>query len=496
VITATGSGTLSYQWQKNQSNLTNGGHYAGCTTSTLTISGADSSDAANYRCVVTNPYGNDTSNEASLTISTCSTPVVVNGNFEGGNTGGVATGWTGYTRPTVPSFVAYTVQLAAPPEGLQYQQIQSSYVATGGAGVYQVVTGCTSGASYRIQGSFRTNSTSGRATVKVAANGSTSYTSAVDLTPAASTTSSTWSTFDGTVTATASSITVFLDGQTHVSVTGDGKAVAFDNITVTCVSGGSSAPTITQHPGAQSLCANGTATFTVAATGSGTLTYQWQKNSVNVTNGGHYAGCTTTTLTVSTVDSGDAAAYRCVVTNSSGSTNSNAANLTLKAATAISQHPQNQSVASNGTAAFTVTASGDGTLTYQWQKNSVNVTNGGHYAGCTTATLTVSSVDSGDAANYRCVVTGGCGIATSNQAALTVGAAVVPGDFDADGDIDLTDFAVLQNCLMGWSIPVADPACVQADLTSDGFVDQLDVNQFIGCMSGAAIPANPACVAQ
>jgi hypothetical protein len=298
------------------------------------------------------------------------------------------------------------------------------------------------------------------------------------------------------VTATSSSITLFLDGQTHVSVTGDGKAVAFDNIAVTCVSGGSSAPTITQQPSVQNICANGTATFTVAATGSGTLTYQWQKNSANVTNGGHYSGCTTTTLTVSSADANDVAGYRCVVTNSSGSTNSNAANLSLKTATTISQHPQAQSVAANATAAFTVVATGDGTLTYQWQRNSVNVTNGGHYSGCTTATLTISSADSGDAANYRCVVTGGCGSATSNQAALTVGAAVVPGDFDADGDIDLSDFAVLQDCLAGSSIPVAEPTCLRADLTSDGFVDQSDVFQFIGCMSGSAIPANPACAAQ
>jgi hypothetical protein len=367
-------------------------------------------------------------------------------------------------------------------------------VATGGAGVYQVVSGCTSGATYRIQGSFRTNSASGRATVKVAPNGSTSYSSAIDLTPAASTTSSTWSTFDGTVTATASSITLFLDGQTHVTVTGDGKAVAFDNITVTCVSGGSSAPTITQHPSIQSICANGTATFTVAATGSGTLTYQWQKNSVNVTNGGHYSGCTTTALTVSSVDSNDVAGYRCVVSNSSGPTNSNAANLTLKSATAVSQHPQNQSVAPNATATFTVAATGDGTLTYQWQKNSANVTNGGHYAGCTTATLAISSADSNDVASYRCVVTGGCGNATSNQATLTVGATVVPGDFDADGDIDLADFAVLQDCLTGSNVAVTDPACVRADLTVDGFVDQADVSRFVGCMSGAAVPANPGCV--
>ena len=66
-----------------------------------------------------------------------------------------------------------------------------------------------------------------------------------------------------------------------------------------------------------------------------------------------------------------------------------------------------------GTTNFSVAATGDGTLTYQWQKNQTNLNNGGHYSGCTTATLTISGADTNDAANYGCVVTGGCGAATS-----------------------------------------------------------------------------------
>ena len=60
-------------------------------------------------------------------------------------------------------------------------------------------------------------------------------------------------------------------------------------------------PTITQHPAAATLCPGGTATFTVAASGTG-LSYQWQKNSANLANGGHYSGVTTATLTVSSAD--------------------------------------------------------------------------------------------------------------------------------------------------------------------------------------------------
>jgi hypothetical protein len=61
---------LGYQWQKNQVNLSNGGHYSGCTLATLTIANADSSDAAGYRCLVTNAYGSIASSPATLAVIT------------------------------------------------------------------------------------------------------------------------------------------------------------------------------------------------------------------------------------------------------------------------------------------------------------------------------------------------------------------------------------------------------------------------------------------
>ncbi len=231
-VAATGGAPLSYLWQKNQSDLTNAGHYSGVTTPTLTISNADGNDVAGYRCVVTNNYGSATSNEASLTVAVCANPILLNAGFEGGSTSGIADNWTGYTRPEVPSTVVYSIQTNSPAEGAQYQQIQTSYVASGGAGVYQVISGCTSGAEYTISGWMRTNSASGRATVRCAPDGGTAYGSAIDLTPAATTTSSTWVSFSGTVTAVASSMTLFLDCQTYVSGS-TAKAAAFDGLAIT-----------------------------------------------------------------------------------------------------------------------------------------------------------------------------------------------------------------------------------------------------------------------
>ena len=487
-VGAAGTAPLSYQWQKNEADLSSGGHYSGATTATLTVSSADAGDAASYRCVVTNGYGSATSNGATLTVTTCSAPNLENGGFEGTGTGGVAAGWTAYTRPTVPSFIAYTLQAASPAEGLQYQQIQTSYVATGGAGVYQVVSGCTVGATYRIQGWYRTNSASGRATVKCAPNGSTSYASAIDLSPAATTTSSSWVSFSGTVTATASSMTVFLDGQTHVVVTGDGKACAFDGVTVTCV--GPAAPTIVAQPGVQSVCAGGTATFTVVATGEGPLSYQWQKDQANLSNGGHYAGVTTASLAVSGADTNDAGSYRCVVSNAGGSVPSNGASLVLKAPTQITQAPVSQEVALGGTAVFTVVATGEGVLSYQWQKNGVGLSEGGHYAGTGTSALTVSSVDGGDNAAYRCVVTGFCGTVVSGEAILTLApTSYAAGDFDEDGDVDLYDFTVFQLCFNGPNRSASESCVADADFDNDTDVDLADFAWFQGCYNGPNRPA-------
>ena len=66
-VTATGTAPLSYQWQKDGVNLTDGGSITGVATATLTITGVMESDEGGYRCVVTNTAGMDTSNTAILT---------------------------------------------------------------------------------------------------------------------------------------------------------------------------------------------------------------------------------------------------------------------------------------------------------------------------------------------------------------------------------------------------------------------------------------------
>ncbi|HPD30626.1 MAG TPA: thrombospondin type 3 repeat-containing protein [Phycisphaerae bacterium] len=86
-------------------------------------------------------------------------------------------------------------------------------------------------------------------------------------------------------------------------------------------------PAITLHPISQSIAAGESVVFTVQAAGSAPLSYQWQKDLVNLNNGGHYSGANTSTLSITNADGNDAADYRCVVTNAHGSATSNAATL-------------------------------------------------------------------------------------------------------------------------------------------------------------------------
>jgi hypothetical protein len=140
------------------------------------------------------------------------------------------------------------------------------------------------------------------------------------------------------------------------------------------------APTITTQPANQTVTVGQAATFAVAAGGTAPLSYQWQKNGVNI--GGATSAGYTTPATI-TADSGST--FAVVVTNTAGTVTSSAATLTVSAAAVaptITAQPANQTVTAGQTASFTAAASGTAPLNYQWQKNSVNL------AGATSASYT------------------------------------------------------------------------------------------------------------
>lgn len=87
---------------------------------------------------------------------------------------------------------------------------------------------------------------------------------------------------------------------------------------------------------------------------------------------------------------------------------------------AIAEHPGDVTVAPGQSATFRVTASGEEPLSYQWQRDGVDI------PGATSSTYTIRAGGADDGAQFRVVVSNGLGTVTSDSATLTVTTNVAP----------------------------------------------------------------------
>ena len=177
---------------------------------------------------------------------------------------------------------------------------------------------------------------------------------------------------------------------------------------------------ITTQPANQTVSVGQSATFSVLATGTPPLQYQWRRNGAPIVGA---TGSSYTTPATVIVDSGSS--FTLVVTNVTGSITSSAATLTVTAtpitptAPQITTQPANQAVSVGQTATFSVVATGSAPLQYQWQEN------GSAIAGATGSSYTTAAAASADTgSSFTVVVTNSTGSMTSKAATLTVTATV------------------------------------------------------------------------
>ena len=175
-------------------------------------------------------------------------------------------------------------------------------------------------------------------------------------------------------------------------------------------------PAITAPLANQSVKKGETATFTVTATGGGTLTYQWKRNDKTI------SGATSSSYTTPPTDIADNGAVFSVSVSNSTDTVTGTATLTVSdiaVAPAISTQPADQSATTGQTATFSVVATGT-SLNYQWKKGGKDIT------GANAATYNTPVTVSGDNATvFTVVVSNSVGSVLSSPARLTVAAAAV-----------------------------------------------------------------------
>lgn len=250
-----------------------------------------------------------------------------------------------------------------------------------------------------------------------------------------------------------------------------GQIIAKNKATVTV----RNAPTITASPMAATVCEGSAASFSVQASGNSTLSYRWQKS---LTGGvGTYediVGATSTTYSIPSASLAAGGYYRVIVNGGCASAEAASVGvlLTVNAKTIISTHPAAIAVCPGSNASMTVTASGSGTLSYQWMISTnggtsySNLTNTGVHSGVTTKTLSImGATTSLNGVRYQVVTAGGCGSVNSNPASLTVNATpatptVASPSRCGDGSISATASSSASSPVFNWYSNQADASPV------------------------------------
>jgi len=193
----------------------------------------------------------------------------------------------------------------------------------------------------------------------------------------------------------------------NTSAYGTGGTIRFDMVTV---SGTPilTAPNITAQPQSQTAIQGADVTFSVAATGSDPLSYQWYFGTNAI------SGATGSSYTRTNPQPGDAGNYSVVVTNTAGSATSSNATLTVLTPPVLVVQPQAQAANQGADATFSVTVTGSEPLSYQWRREGTNL------AGATEDSYTRPDVQPSDTGNYSVILTNAAGTATSSNAVLSL----------------------------------------------------------------------------
>lgn len=444
-VAATGSPTsLKYQWYRQAaktstwSALASGGAYSGANSSSLTVATTPAMDGDQFLCLASNATGAATSTPASLVVNE-TTPLIASEASDQHVTVGAST----YFRVTAGGTNTH---------GYYYYQWQR--LPAGGSTWTDLATGGTYGGTDNSQLSISsaTLTMSGDQFRCLASNtaGATIAAAAtlhVGLAPQITSqplpiTASAGQTVSFTVTASgtgpltyqwskygapvgnAATLTLTnvqsADAAVYGVIVTNAYGLAYSNnvgLTVTAPVG--TLAIFDTQPASQTVTAGATVTFTATASGAPAPTYHWFKDGVAIN------GATTATLSLANVLTSSAGNYTVIATNSAGSVTSAIATLTVKPAPtppAITTQPQGLATTAGQNVSFFVTATGSAPLNYQWRKNNVAI------AGATSATLSLSNVQSADAADYSVIVTNAVTSVTSAAATLSVVAApTAPG---------------------------------------------------------------------
>jgi hypothetical protein len=416
-VSASGTSPFTYQWLKDGVSI------SGATSSSLSITSVSLASAGIYSVVVSNSAGSATSSGASLTINssvvapTITTQPVPKTVSEGASVSfSVAAGGT---SPFTYQWRKKGIAIA----GATGSTFSIPAVALTDEGNYTVVVSNSAG-TVASNGAYLTVNTAASASPPAITSQPTPASAIEGGNATFSVTASGTSPFnyqwrkDGVAIsgATGSSLTLssLTAGQagTYSVVVSNSAGSATSNGALLTVHSAVKAPAITSQPVGANTNEGSSVSFSVSASGTSPMTYQWRKDGANV------VGANSANFSVQNTTLADAGSYTVVVSNPAGSATSNSAILQVAqaelGAPTITNQPVPAIVPVGSSAKFAVSAKGSGSLSYQWRKNGVAI------SGAVAPTLSISSAQVSDAASYSVRVANSAGSVESSGAALTV----------------------------------------------------------------------------
>ncbi len=167
-------------------------------------------------------------------------------------------------------------------------------------------------------------------------------------------------------------------------------------------------PTISTQPASLTVAQNQNAAFSVAASGTAPLNYQWRFQ------GNNLSGQTSSTLNLGAVTTPNAGNYDVIVANNVGSVTSQVATLTVVIPPNITTPPASLTITQGQDANFTVAADGTAPLTYFWRKGTAVISRS------VNPSFSITNAQPADNGSYSVIASNFAGTATSAAATLAV----------------------------------------------------------------------------
>ena len=179
-------------------------------------------------------------------------------------------------------------------------------------------------------------------------------------------------------------------------------------------------PVVTTQPESKSALAGTTVNFSVKADGAESYQWYYRKSSSGTWAKSTLTGSKTATLRVKATAARNGFQYRCKVTNSVGSSYSDAATLGVSLTPVVTTQPLSYTAGAGATIYFKVEATGAESYQWYYRKSSSGSWAKSTLTGSKTATLTVKATEARDGYQYCCRVKNSAGSKYTKAATLYV----------------------------------------------------------------------------